>query len=104
MDQGQVSQTPRRKLLRGSRWPRDRHRVELDIDDIVNFAYYGGGSPHPAFGKIVRIGKTGKITVETIDVFGSKSGEEVLIKECSMVVKMSPQIVAALLLTKLARD
>lgn len=92
----------RTKLLKGKRWPKDRYGDELDVEDFVVFTDYRG-YPRPAFGKVCRVGKTGKVHVRTIKLHPKDTIAEIEVKECTSITKLSQNVANALMMDKLAR-
>ena len=88
------------KLLRGHRWPKDRHGSELDVDDLILFINYSHYAI-PAFGRVIRVGRTGKVHVETIRVLPGDEVREIEIK-CGTATKLSENMIRAITLEKLA--
>lgn len=98
----EVAPPERTKLLKGKRWPKDRYGDEIDVGDFlmfVNWSYY----PTAAVGKVVRVGKTGKVHVEIIKLHPKDEAREVEIKECTSTSRLSKQVVSSFMLEKLSR-
>ena len=92
----------RTKLLKGKRWPKDRHGDEIDVDDFLMFVdwnYY----PSAAVGKVTKIDRGGKVFVETIKIHPKDRVHEVKVKECTSTTKLSKNVINALTMDKLAR-
>ena len=93
----------RTKLLKGKRWPKDRYGDEIDVGDFLMFVNWYG-YPMAALGKVIRIGKTGKVHVEVVKIHPRETVREVEIKECTTTYRLDKAIVSAFMMAKLARD
>lgn len=92
----------RTKLLKGKRWPKDRYGDEIDVGDFLMFVNWSG-YPMAALGKVVRIGKTGKVHVEVVKIHPRETVREVEIKECTTTYRLGKQVVNSFMMEKLAR-
>lgn len=104
MDSAEVETKPERtKLVRGKRWPKDRYGDEIDVGDYLMFVHWYG-YPTAALGKVIRIGKTGKVHVEVVKIHPRETAREVEIKECTTTYRLGKSIVNAFMMEKLARE
>jgi hypothetical protein len=96
------SSVERIKLMRGSRWPKDRHGDEIDVGDylmFVNWSTY----PMAALGKVIRIGKTGKVHVEAVKLHPRDEVREIEIKSANTSYRLSNATVSSFMMDKLSR-
>lgn len=93
----------RTKLMRGKRWPKDRYGDEIDVGDYLMFVHWYG-YPTAAIGCVIKIGKTGKVHVQTMKVHPMDKIADVEVKECTSTTKLSQNMINALTLDKLARQ
>ena len=93
----------RTKLLRGNVWPFDRHRDEIDVGDYLLFVSWEG-YPTASVGQVIKIGKTGKVTVRKIKLHPKDVVSDIEIKECRTTTKLSKATVGSLAMDKLARE
>lgn len=92
----------RTKLLKGHRWPKDRYNDEIDVGDYLMFVSWTG-YPTAALGRVTKIGKTGKVHVQTVKIHAKDQVSDIEVKECRSTTKLSQNMVNALTLDKLAR-
>lgn len=92
----------RTKLLKGKRWPKDRYGDEIDVGDYLMFVNWSS-YPTAAVGKVVKVGKTGKVHVEIVKLHPRDDVREVEIKECTTTSRLSQQVVNSFMLEKLSR-
>lgn len=82
-------------------WPCDRYRQEIHVGDYLLFTdyrYY----PRPAFGRVIRLGKTGKVHVEIVKTHASDEVAQIEIKECQHMMKISQNMINAITMDKLS--
>lgn len=96
-----TEETTRTKLLKGVKWPRDRHGDEIDSGDFVMFVHWSGWIT-AKFGKVTKIDKGGNVFVEIVKIHPKDEVREVKVKECKSITKLSQNMISALTLDKLA--
>lgn len=93
----------RTKLMKGSRWPKDRYGDEIDVGDYLMFVNWCANYPTAALGKVCRIGKTGKVHVQLVKLHPKDEAREIEIKT-STSSRLSKAIVSSFMMEKLARE
>jgi hypothetical protein len=91
----------RTKLLKGHRWPKDCYGDEIDVGDFLMCVIWNG-YPTASVGRVTKIGRTGKVTVETVKTHPRDKVCEQEIKEIRYATKLSQNVMKAFLFDKLS--
>lgn len=102
-DSSENQEPVRHKLIGGHRWPKDRHGDEIDVGDFLMFVNWCANYPNASLGRVIKIGKTGKVHVQLIKLHPREEVREIEIKH-STATRLGPAVMNGFMLEKLSRN